>query len=149
MTDYLERLLDMRQEEEETEPFAWKRTGRGYRNVSGKDGAQQVMDREKTEAERTDGWGERPREKETPAQKRVNDPETRLAVLERAVARGKVQQATQEWKRGRTEAAQAAGGQDMRGLTVTVPEMRRSLAGALDAVFERDARRYDGPLGLF
>lgn len=149
MTDYLERLLDMRQEEEEAEPFAWKWTGRGYRDVSGRDGAQQVMDPKKTEAERADGWGEQPQGKEAPAKKQVIDPEARLAMLERAVARGKVQQAAREWKRGSAGTAQAAGGQDMRGLTVAMPEMRRSLAGVLDAAFERDARRYDGPLGLF
>ncbi|MBQ3557447.1 MAG: hypothetical protein IJA11_06590 [Oscillospiraceae bacterium] len=150
MTDYLDLLLDEQQEENENEPFAWRRMRTGYRGATDEGGSRQP-DSKKIGAERSDVQERdaRSRSEETTARKRTADPETRLAALERAVARGRVQQETRKRSWEYAQVAQAAGGQDMRRSAAAVPGVRRELAGMLDAVFERDARRYDGPLGLF
>lgn len=150
MTDYLDLLLDERQEEDENEPFAWRRTGTGYRELRGEDGGQQT-NRERTGAEQDGGQArvKRAWSQEVTGQKQAADPELQLAILERAVARGKAQQDARNRSREHVQAAQTAAGQDLRRSAAAVSGVQRELAGVLDAAFERDARRYDGPLGLF
>ena len=150
MTDYLDLLLDARQEEDEDEPFVWKRRGRGYRGSGSEDGPEQRSGREKAGVE----WaGRQDREpdlwtQDVSAKTRAAEPQTRLAALERAVARSRARQTAQGWNRERVQTVQGTDGHDMRRLAVE-PGAQRRLAGWLDAAFERDARRYDGPLGLF
>lgn len=151
MIDYLELLLDMWQEEDETEPFTWKRAGTGYRGLDGEDGVRQAEGREKAVTELAGGPGrvESLWEKATRETNRAADPEARLAMLERTVARGKTQQTARGRSWERTDTAQAADGWDARRMNAAAPGVQRGLAGLLDVAFERDARRYDGPLGLF
>lgn len=149
MTDYLEQLLDERQEEDEKEPFAWKRRRTGNRSLSGEDGAERQMVRqERVGAEHAAGRDEGLWEETVSVKSRMADPAGRLAALERAVSRGKRLQVAREQGRERVEAAQAMRGQAMHGRSA-VTGVQRGLAGLLDAAFERDARRYDGPLSLF
>lgn len=151
MTDYLELLLDMRQEEDEEEPFVWKRGGMGYRGAGGEDGARQAAGRDRDGTERGGRQGRNAGSlwENVTVRKEAADPEARLARLERAVARGKARKVPGEWNAGHVQAAGPEGGQGPRGSAAAAAGMPRSLAGVLDAAFERDARRYDGPLGLF
>ena len=59
MTDYLEQLLDERQDEDEKEPFAWKRRRTGNRSLTGEDGAErQTVRQERVGAEHAAGRDE-------------------------------------------------------------------------------------------
>lgn len=150
MTDYLELLLDERQDEEEREAFTWRRVA-GYRGPEGATGMGGTADGPETAGQRPG-----PQEGRQGRQAQVQVEETgraelreQLLKLERAVARGKVQQAAQVWKRQAVEQVGTVYGQDVRRLGAAAPGVQRGLAGLLDAEFQRDARRYDGPLGLF
>ena len=148
MTDYLELLLNGWQEEDEGEPFVWKRMG--YRGWNGMDDVQQKTANKVAGVEMAVGAVDRlPAEERHKGNGQSGAPEVRLAALERAVARGKTQQVAREWSRERTVTAQTEAERPVVGMNGTALEMRRGLAGVLDAAFERDARRYDGPLGLF
>lgn len=77
------------------------------------------------------------------------DLESRLSELVRAAARGRADHAALWRKQGPANSVVLEGGQTARRRDELRVETRRGLAGVLDAAFERDARRYDGPLGLF
>ncbi len=150
MTDYLELLLDEQQDEEEREAFTWRRTA-GYRGPEGATGMHGTVDGPQAAGQRPgpqEGGQGRRVQVQAEAAGRAGLQE-QLLMLERAVARGKVQQAAQVWKRQAAEQAGTVYGQDARRLNAAAPGVQRGLAGLLDAEFQRDARRYDGPLGLF
>lgn len=150
MTDYLELLLDERQDEEEREAFAWRRAA-GYRGQEGMDGMSGTADGPAAAKQRP---GQRESQQGRQVQVQVEATgrtqlRERLLMLERAVVRGKAQQATQVWKRQAAEQVRTVYGQDVRRMGAAAPGVQRGLAGVVDAEFQRDARRYDGPLGLF
>ncbi len=149
MTDYLELLLGERQDEEEREGFTWRRAA-GYRGPKGATG----MDDTAEGAEAVGRSG--PQEGRQGRQAQVQVEQTgraelreQLVMLERAVARGKAQQAGQVRNRQGADQVRTVHGQDVRRLNTAAPGVQYGLAGLLDAEFQRDARRYDGPLGLF
>ena len=149
MTDYLELLLEWEQEDE-GEPFAWPQGGTELRRSASEDG--QWPDRQRTDI--AGGAEERiiePRKTgESRFQKRMADPLVQLVELERTVSRSRVeQQRTQVKRQVGVESAHAAYGRTVRQMDEVIPGVQRDLVGVLDAAFERDARRYDGALGLF
>lgn len=150
MTDYLELLLDERQDEEDREAFMWRRAA-GYRGPEGATGMDGTADGPETAGRRSG-----PQEGRQGRQAQVQVEQTgraelreQMVMLERAVARGKAQQAAQVRNRQGAEQVRTVHGQDVRRLNTAAPGVQRGLAGLLDAEFQRDARRYDGPLGLF
>lgn len=158
MTDYLELLLEQWQDEEKAEVFDWKQAKAGHyraaaeelRQVESPKGPEQP---ESDARARDDAYGRR-----MDRQKRIWTVEDRSAdvvgqmvALARAVARGNTEQKAQGQVRTRAAvgAVQTMGGYNLERMSTAAPGIQRGLAGVLDAAFERDARRYDGPLGLF
>lgn len=178
MIDYLERLLDREAEEETQEAFVWPKIGLvGWQNGAG-GAAEEERKRAAEHSERgTAAWQAvleelaQAAEAEKAAQGRLfvpqdtrrglersatvepvwewkTDPGRELAELARAAKRGRSGQASL-LRNERTEAGRTAEvGRDTRRREELRVETRRGLARRLDAAFERDARRYDGPLGL-
>lgn len=150
MTDYLELLLEQAQEEAE-EPFVWRRVAVGAGGVRAKDepGQESGGNAAAEKEERVMAVWKRRTEAVSGGQ-RPADPVEQLAALERAVARGRAEQQSRTGRRlPLADDTHAAQGRMVCGADDVMPGARRSLAGLLDAAFERDARRYDGPLGLF
>ena len=162
MTDYLELLLVRRQEEETEEAFAWRwAKERHYAAAMEKDerkwnaderepiwnegdpatdvaGRLATLNQAVARAQSDRHWG---------AEGQGADLAGQMTALARAVVRGKGEPVARE--RGTMASARAVEQHRMEWTHATTSGMQRGLAGALDAAFERDARRYDGPLGLF
>ena len=149
MTDYLEQLLDVWQEEDESGTLMWKRKSRKRYEPIGEERGQ----RSKVETAESLSTGEPVGQRERWMQQstveyRESDVVEKLERLERAVVRGKTGRARAgAWKV--SGAMQAAEGLTMPQTGVAQTGVQRRLATLLDTAFERDARRYDGPLGLF
>ncbi|MBQ3134767.1 MAG: hypothetical protein IJB75_03015 [Oscillospiraceae bacterium] len=82
-------------------------------------------------------------------QGRKSDLEKALSDLGRAVARGKNEHVMMPRKHRSANEVEAERRTAVREKNARQPEAQRGLMRRLDAAFERDARRYDGPLGLF
>lgn len=150
MTDYLEQLLDVWQDDEESQVLVWKRKGRGRYETIGEDTQGQRNTADTAEdllAGEPAGQRER-RMRQSAMECRESDVAEKLTRLERAVARGKAGSAKAEtW---RTSGAVQAAHEPMMPQTGRAQTgVQRRLATLLDAAFERDTRRYDGPLELF
>ena len=139
MTDYLDELLEQQEQEEQGDVPEWRRPG-GRVYAVGRPG--------ETGTARTAANGSPPDVQEGPAD-REKDTATLLARqldrLHRAVRQAQEQTV-------RTAGAPQAAAQPMAagGLHAGPLSVRRAAdyAAAVDAAFQRDARRYDGPLGL-
>lgn len=152
MTDYLELLLEPVQErEEEDDAFMWRRW------VVRPGGEKKEEMGQTTRRDTAPEQGEWAADAKTHGGEAVSEdgkragPMERLAALERAVVRGRAETVGQS--RGlrlrRAEDTREAERRGDRSAEDMRSGVRRELAGELDAAFERDARRYDGPLRLF
>lgn len=153
MTDYLEELLD-EEEQENERGLQWTRVVRaGLADVrvvpeSGMD-AQAARQQTWTEAQQSRTEAQRSRQE---ARQSRQDAGYAIAWemerLGRAVVRAHTrgQERAGEWRGGvGLPAAQYVPG---AGAAVRMGTVAVDYAGLVDAAFERDARRYDGPLSL-
>lgn len=160
MTDYLEALLEQVEQDEEGGLPEWRRPSRAvYAGAGGKDasdgGGETQLRAEGTGTAQTHSlnqpeeqrYQERLSVERLEQLRREREPVMliqRMEQLRRAVRQG-LEQAGY-----RSAAAQAAQPGAAGGLwDLSLPARRAAdYAAAVDAAFQRDARRYDGPLGL-
>lgn len=161
MTDYLDELLEQAEQDEEGGLLEWRRPNRAVYAGAGRGDASDGGDGSRQWAEGAGAaqWNspsqlEEHLRRERVCVEQIEQPNRerasvvlvqRMEQLRRAVRQG------QEQARHRSAAAQAAVQPGTAGglCGVSSPaHWAADYAAAVDAAFQRDARRYDGPLGL-
>ena len=150
MTDYLDELLEQQEEEEQGGLPEWRKVGA----VAFGGAERKTADARQGDLRREPGVEETARNSEPGEGNAMRAEERRSAVAELTSRLQQLHRAVrQAQERGlRTVASpQTAArlGLDVGQQAVPVPMHRMAdYAAAVDAAFRRDARRYDGPLGL-
>ena len=164
MTDYLELLLNLQEQEENEELLEWRRpvltpAAQGQQtekqqsadetNRTRKDEAGQLQARRQWEQERVENKRKRPDSEEHSEMARLNPVmesawTTQMIRLDRAVRRSSVQ-VRRRMSLGAAALDRSGNGPWNVGLSAV---RGIDYAALVDRAFARDARRYDGRLGL-
>lgn len=152
MTDYLELLLEQLEDDGNEQPLDWKRTTRSLSAVKG--------DKQEDAGKRSLGAAAERVPLQTRNRTETGMTETpekmKIDILEQLDRLGRTATKVKNGGAGVWGSRQSAevtsvmpvGFEALSDKRMSASTSAARLAAALDAAFERDARRYDGPLGL-